>query len=99
MRVHEFVDEGLGHSSYVVDIRQANDYCAGHVPGAINIELWQVPTADLPTGSLTVMCGHDERAMTDASLLGQRGRPDAVVLDGGPDAWSSATGHALETRR
>ena len=83
----------------VLDIRQANEYCAGHVPGAINIELWQVPSADLPTGSLTVMCGHGERAMTGASLLAKRGRPDAVVLEGGPDTWSSATGHALETGR
>ena len=82
----------------VVDVRQANEYAAGHVPGAISVELWQVPTADLPPGPLTVMCGHGERAMTGASLLTDR-RADVVVLDGGPDTWSSATGSPLATGR
>ena len=83
----------------VVDIRQANEYAAGRVPGAINVELWRVPTADLPDGPLTIMCGHGERAMTGASLIAIRGRTDVVVLDGGPDTWSCATGHSLETAR
>ena len=83
----------------VVDIRQASEYRAGHVPGAINIELWQVPTADLPEGPLTMMCGHCERAMTGASLAAGRGRTDVVVLDGGPDTWSFETGLPLETGR
>ena len=82
----------------VVDVRQASEYRAGHVPGAINIELWQVPTVDLPEGPMTVMCGHGERAMTGASLAARR-RTDVVVLDGGPDTWSSATGLPLETGR
>jgi rhodanese-related sulfurtransferase len=44
-----------------------------------------------------MMCGHGERAMTAASLLAAKGRSDLVVLDGGPDAWSTATGRPLET--
>ena len=83
----------------VVDIRQTNEFAAGHVPGAINVELWQVPAADLPEGPLTVMCGHGERAMTGASLLAARQRTDVVVLDGGPDTWSSATGVPLDAGR
>ena len=83
----------------VVDIRQANEYGAGHIPGAINIELWRVATADLPDGPLTVMCSHGERAMTAASLLSSHGRTNLHVLDGGPDTWSAATGMPLETGR
>jgi len=83
----------------VVDIRQANEFATGHVPRAINVELWQVPVADLPEGPLTVMCGHGERAMTGASLLAARHRTDVAVLDGGPDTWSSATGLPLDTGR
>jgi rhodanese-related sulfurtransferase len=41
------------------------------------------------------MCGHGERAMTGASLLDRRGFRDVVVLDGGPDTWSTATSQAL----
>ncbi|HEX5946185.1 MAG TPA: rhodanese-like domain-containing protein [Acidimicrobiales bacterium] len=49
----------------------------------------------LPSGPLTVMCGHGERAATAASLLAAAGRRDVAVLDGGPADWASATGEAL----
>ncbi|MEO7397383.1 MAG: MBL fold metallo-hydrolase [Ilumatobacteraceae bacterium] len=83
----------------VVDVRQANEYHVAHVPGAINVELSQVATADRAHGPLTVMCGHGERAMTGASVLAALGHADVVVLDGGPDTWSAATRTPLETGR
>lgn len=79
----------------VIDVRQANEYSTGHVPGACNIELGQIAVADVADEPVTVMCGHGERAMTGASLLATRGHHDVVVLDGGPDTWSSATGRPL----
>jgi len=83
----------------VLDVRQANEYDVAHVPGAINVELSKVVTADPPHGALTVMCGHGERAMTGASVLAARGHADVVVLDGGPDTWSEATRTPLATGR
>jgi len=83
----------------VVDVRQANEYETGHVPGALNIELAQLTAAHLSDHPLTVMCGHGERAMTGASLLAAGGRTDVVVLDGGPDTWSSAFATSLEVGR
>jgi glyoxylase-like metal-dependent hydrolase (beta-lactamase superfamily II)/rhodanese-related sulfurtransferase len=85
--------EALGDK--VVDVRQRNEYVAGHVPGATNIELGSLPDAidDVPRGPVVMMCGHGERAMTAASLLS--GRHDVSVLAGGPDDWSTATGRAL----
>jgi hydroxyacylglutathione hydrolase len=83
----------------VVDVRQVNEFATGHVPGALNIELGSIATADMPAGALTVMCGHGERAMTAASLLAAKGRSDLFVLDGGPDTWSTATRTKLETGR
>ena len=79
----------------VVDVRQANEYASGHVPGAGNIELGRITTAEVPDGPLTVMCGHGERAMTAVSLLAAHGHADLRVLDGGPDTWSAATGQPL----
>lgn len=81
----------------VIDVRQANEYATGHLPGAINIELGAVAEAGLPGGPLTVMCGHGERAMTAASILTAGGRDDITVLKDGPDTWSTATGNPLET--
>ena len=83
----------------VIDVRQAIEYASGHVPGAMNIELGAVAAAHLPAGPVTVMCGHGERAMTGASILAAHGGVDVVVLDGGPDTWSTATGRSLETGR
>jgi len=83
----------------VLDVRQANEYVVAHVPGAINVELSKVATADRAPGALTVMCGHGERAMTGASVLAARGHADVVVLDGGPDTWSEATRTPLATGR
>ena len=54
----------------VIDVRQANEYDAGHLPEARNVELGSIPTT--PSWSdepVTVMCGHGERAMSAASLL------------------------------
>ena len=83
----------------IIDVRQANEYAAGHVPGARNVELGQIATVEPTAGPVTVMCGHGERAMTGASLLAARGDHDVVVLDGGPDTWSSATGRPLAVGR
>jgi glyoxylase-like metal-dependent hydrolase (beta-lactamase superfamily II)/rhodanese-related sulfurtransferase len=81
----------------VVDVRQRNEYVAGHVPGALHIELGRVGDAvnDVPNGPVTVMCGHGERAMTAASLLVAHGCADVSVLAGGPEGWATATGRAL----
>ncbi|MFN0091582.1 MAG: MBL fold metallo-hydrolase [Acidimicrobiales bacterium] len=81
----------------VIDARQANEYHSGHIPNARNIELAALASADLDTEeTVTIMCGHGERAMTGASILAARGIT-ARVLDGGPDTWASVTGRALET--
>ncbi|MEV0074048.1 MULTISPECIES: rhodanese-like domain-containing protein [unclassified Amycolatopsis] len=74
-----------------VDIRQAQEYRAGHVPSAIHLELGDLTThaADVPPGAV-VACGHGERAMTAASLLERAGRTDLTVLDGGPGDYVRA---------
>ncbi len=83
-------------SGTVLDVRQRDEYSAGHVPGARSVELGALDTVeDLPTGHLTVMCGHGERAMTGASLLERAGRRDLSVLVGGPADWATVTGRDL----
>lgn len=83
----------------VLDVRQLSEYVAGHLPGAIHIELGHLPVRlpTLPPGPLTVMCGHGDRATTAASLLQRAGRWQLSVLAGGADDWASATGCPLQT--
>jgi hydroxyacylglutathione hydrolase len=91
------VDELDG--AQVLDVRQGSEFAEGHLPGARNVELGDIPTpaVDLTSGSTVVMCGHGERAMTGASLLERAGHRDVSVLVGGPDDWASAHGAPLET--
>jgi hydroxyacylglutathione hydrolase len=80
---------------YIIDVRQRDEYDTGHVPNAYNVELGSVTDAPI-TGSVTLMCGHGERAMTAASLLARTGNRDVRVLDGGPGDWARTHGTALE---
>ncbi|SFQ69326.1 3-mercaptopyruvate sulfurtransferase SseA, contains two rhodanese domains [Amycolatopsis arida] len=82
----------------VLDIRQAAEYAAGHVPGARHLELGELParTGELPREPVVVMCGHGERAMGAASVLERAGHRNVAVLAGGPADWVRATGRSLE---
>ena len=86
-----------GTAATILDVRQDAEWAAGHVPRALHVELGSVSGAVLPGGPITVMCGHGERAMTAASILGASGRTGITVLDGGPVDWANVTGAALET--
>ena len=81
----------------VVDVRQRNEYDAGHVPGALHVELGDVGSITLPDGPVSVMCGHGERAMSAASILERAGHRDVTVLTGGPEDWSRGRGASLAT--
>jgi glyoxylase-like metal-dependent hydrolase (beta-lactamase superfamily II)/rhodanese-related sulfurtransferase len=93
----ELHDARAPDDATVLDVRQHDEFLAGHVPGARNIELGALPTAEVPSDRLVVMCGHGERAMTGASILEQAGRTDVAVVVGGPQEWAAATGRDLVT--
>jgi glyoxylase-like metal-dependent hydrolase (beta-lactamase superfamily II)/rhodanese-related sulfurtransferase len=79
-----------------VDVRQEAEFAAGHVPGAVHIELGSLGKAasDAPAGPV-VACGHGERAMTAASLLERAGHTDIAVLDGGAADYAQVHGQQL----
>jgi rhodanese-related sulfurtransferase len=82
----------------VLDVRQDNEVAAGHIPGALHVELGDVTAAvkALPNGDLAAMCAHGERGATAASLLEGAGRRGVAVVIGGPDDWRDATGNGLQ---
>jgi hydroxyacylglutathione hydrolase len=81
----------------VLDVRQLNEFVAGHIPSATHIELGDLPsrTADVPPGPMAVMCGHGQRAMTAASILQRTGNRAVKVLIDSAEDWATATGRAL----
>ena len=64
----------------ILDVRQASEFQAGHVPNAVHIELGSIAERgrDVAASDPVVMCGHGERAMTAASLLERDGSRPAV---------------------
>lgn len=83
----------------VLDVRQEAEYAGGHIPGAHHVELGHLRGTELPSGPLTVMCGHGERAMSAASILEATGRCELSVVVGGPGDWALAHGRSLGNAR
>jgi rhodanese-related sulfurtransferase len=93
----ELIGPGSLGANTVLDVRQASERVAGHIPGSLHFELGSLAerSDDLPPGPITVMCGHGERAMSGASFLSRAGRRQLAVLVGGPADWAHATGSRL----
>jgi hydroxyacylglutathione hydrolase len=81
----------------LIDIRQADEFARGRVPGATHIELGALGDTAVPDGPVVTMCGKSERAMTGASVLQRAGHDDVAVLRGGFTGWSAVAGNTAET--
>ncbi|MGH3660613.1 MAG: MBL fold metallo-hydrolase [Micromonosporaceae bacterium] len=83
----------------VLDVRQRSEFESGHLPGAVNVELGELPdrAAHLTQTPTLVMCSNGPRAMGAASILERAGHRGLTVLAGGPEDWASATGRRLDT--
>jgi len=79
----------------VVDVRQRDEYEAGHLPGALHLPVQDVETrgATLPAGELWVHCRSGYRAGIAASLLHRLGR-SVVHVD---DDWARVAELAIPT--
>ncbi|MEV0267891.1 rhodanese-like domain-containing protein [Hamadaea sp. NPDC050747] len=76
----------------VVDVREPDEYLAGHVPGARPIPLGQLPEhlGDLPRDEpVYLICASGNRSLAAAGLLARAGF-DAVSVTGGTGAWQRA---------
>ncbi len=91
---HELVERG----ALLLDVRQPDEWEAGHVPGALFIPLRQVPerVADLPRDRrIVAICRSGARSGRATDFLVEQGF-DAVNVAGGMKAWA-AEGLPVET--
>ena len=85
---------------YVVDVRHPDEYAQGHIPGAINIPLLELPDnqellpADLDTPVLTV-CARGNISLPGVVYLNSLGYRDAHSVTGGMAGWVDK-GYELE---
>ena len=77
----------------VVDVRSKEEFESGHVHGAINIPLDQIPAraGELRAPSIVTVCGlGGARSCNAADALSAAGVGDVSVLEGGQKAWADS---------
>ena len=79
-------------TAQIVDVRGAAEYAAGHIPGAVNIPLPELPdrVSELPAGPIVLHCQAGTRSAIAASVVRAAGRDDVSDMEGGYAAWKRA---------
>jgi hydroxyacylglutathione hydrolase len=84
-----------GEPLVLLDVRQAHEWSAGHIPQAKLVEAGEIALAELqppPDGLIATHCGHGQRAATALSVLERRGFKHLAVVTGAIDDWRNAGG-------
>ena len=81
----------------VLDVRARSEFEHGHIRGAVNIPLAELPRrlAEVPDGPLVVHCQGGLRSAIAASVLSRSGRDDVTNMLGGFGEWERA-GNGVE---
>lgn len=84
----------IQEGAVVLDVREPDEFAAGHVPGAIHIprgmlefRLAGTPELNDPRRTVLVYCKTSGRAALATVALQSMGVAHAVSLEGGFDAW------------
>ncbi len=81
----------------LLDVREPDEWSAGHAPGARHLPMQQVPArmAEVPMdGVVLVVCRSGVRSANVVRFLLANGWDNVINLDGGMRAWVAA-GHPL----
>jgi hydroxyacylglutathione hydrolase len=77
----------------VLDVRTADEWKSGHIPGAVHRFAGDITTgAEVglpPSQPIALTCASGYRSRVAASLLGSRGFRNLIQLEGGMDAWKN----------
>jgi rhodanese-related sulfurtransferase len=79
--------------AFLLDVREPEEWAAGHAPGAHHVPMMEVPSraAEVPdSGDVVVICRVGARSAQVVAYLRQRGWENVTNLDGGLFAWEAA---------
>ncbi|GAA0810880.1 rhodanese-like domain-containing protein [Spirilliplanes yamanashiensis] len=83
----------VGASAYLLDVREPDEWAAGHAPGAHHLPMMEVPAriAEIPEdGDVVVVCRSGGRSAQVTAYLMQHGWDNVRNLAGGMGAWQDA---------
>ena len=80
----------------IIDVREYDEYAAGHLPGAINIprgvlefKIGMVPECARKDGAFLIYCRTSGRAALSAVQLQRLGYSDILSMAGGFETWNN----------
>lgn len=80
-------------NAYLLDVREPDEWAAGHAPGAHHVPMMDIPTrlSELPTeGDIVVVCRSGGRSGQVVAYLLGNGWDNVSNLDGGMQDWAAA---------
>ena len=83
--------------AYLLDVREDDEWAAGHAPGAVHVPMMQIPARldEVPrAGDVVVICRMGGRSGQVTAYLRGNGWDNVHNLDGGMVDWHAA-GHPL----
>jgi len=87
----------VGDDTYLLDVREPDEWAAGHAPGAHHVPMMEIParTAEVPADvEVVVVCRSGGRSGQVVSYLMGNGWDNVRNLDGGMQSWA-ATGREV----
>jgi len=98
----------LASDPYIIDIREAQDYGVGHIPGAVNVDIkageslveyCQTNSGTIADRDIVVVCYSGQSAAWGVALLKLSGFQNAKSLLFGMSSWTNAAGYDSWTSR
>jgi len=86
-----------GETFHLVDVREAEEFAAGHIPGAIHLSKGVIErdiekTIPDPDAEIVLYCGGGFRSALAADNLQRMGYTNVSSMDGGWRGWVNAGG-------
>jgi rhodanese-related sulfurtransferase len=79
--------------AYLLDVREDEEWAAGHAPGASHLPMMEIPVRldEIPVDrDVVVVCRVGGRSAQVVAYLQNQGRDNVRNLDGGMIAWAGA---------
>jgi rhodanese-related sulfurtransferase len=79
--------------AFLLDVREPDEWAAGHAPDAVHVPMMEIPTRarELPAGrDIVVVCRVGARSAQVVAFLNQQGWGNVRNLRGGMYAWVAA---------